>query len=72
VLARRGLELPSRRVDFWHFRPSTATGCSRDALDLAIVKLSLNRYQTQLEITSVLGQGSGFAARFPVSRVAGF
>jgi len=51
-------------------------GRSRDAggtgLGLAIVKHSLNRHQAQLEIRSVLGQGSRFAARFPASRVVGF
>ncbi len=51
-------------------------GRSRDAggtgLGLAIVKHSLNRHQAQLEIRSVLGQGSRFAARFPASRIAGF
>ena len=49
------------------FRPSTAIGRSRDAggtgLGLAVVKQSLNCYQAQHEIRSVLGQSS---------RVAGF
>lgn len=50
-------------------------GRSRDAggtgLGLAIVKHSLNRHQAQLEITSKLGVGSRFSARFPAARVIG-
>ena len=50
-------------------------GRSRDAggtgLGLAIVKHSLSRHQAQLEITSKLGVGSRFAARFPTGRVLG-
>jgi two-component system phosphate regulon sensor histidine kinase PhoR len=54
------------RVDRGRSRDSGGTG-----LGLAIVKHSLNRHQAQLEIKSVLGQGSRFAATFPGSRVAG-
>ncbi len=52
------------RVDRGRSRDSGGTG-----LGLAIVKHSLNRHQAQLEIKSVLGQGSRFAAKFPASRV---
>jgi two-component system phosphate regulon sensor histidine kinase PhoR len=54
------------RVDRGRSRDSGGTG-----LGLAIVKHSLNRHQAQLEIKSVLGQGSRFIARFPGNRVAG-
>jgi len=54
------------RVDRGRSRDAGGTG-----LGLAIVKHSLNRHQAQLEITSQLGQGSCFTARFPASRVAG-
>ena len=54
------------RVDRGRSRDAGGTG-----LGLAIVKHSLNRHQAQLEIRSVLGQGSRFAARFPASRVVG-
>ncbi|HEX6735131.1 MAG TPA: phosphate regulon sensor histidine kinase PhoR [Azonexus sp.] len=52
------------RVDRGRSRDAGGTG-----LGLAIVKHSLNRHQAQLEITSKLGEGSRFAARFPASRV---
>ena len=47
---------------------STETGGT--GLGLAIVKHILTRHQAVLEITSQLGQGSTFTARFPVQRVA--
>ncbi|MCL2635157.1 MAG: phosphate regulon sensor histidine kinase PhoR [Betaproteobacteria bacterium] len=52
------------RVDRGRSRDAGGTG-----LGLAIVKHSLNRHQAQLEITSQIGQGSCFTARFPASRV---
>lgn len=52
------------RVDRGRSRDAGGTG-----LGLAIVKHSLGRHQAQLEITSSLGVGSCFAARFPQSRV---
>lgn len=55
------------RVDRGRSRDVGGTG-----LGLAIVKHSLNRHQAQLEITSKLGAGSRFAAKFPASRIAGF
>jgi two-component system phosphate regulon sensor histidine kinase PhoR len=54
------------RIDRGRSRDSGGTG-----LGLAIVKHSLSRHQAQLEITSVPGKGSRFAARFPAHRVAG-
>ncbi|MCL2887029.1 MAG: phosphate regulon sensor histidine kinase PhoR [Betaproteobacteria bacterium] len=53
------------RVDRGRSRDVGGTG-----LGLAIVKHSLNRHQAQLDISSKLGQGSCFTARFPASRVA--
>ena len=53
------------RVDRGRSRDAGGTG-----LGLAIVKHSLNRHQARLEVTSVPGQGSRFAARFPASRIA--
>jgi len=53
------------RIDRGRSRDSGGTG-----LGLAIVKHSLNRHQARLEVTSVPGQGSRFAARFPASRIA--
>jgi two-component system phosphate regulon sensor histidine kinase PhoR len=52
------------RVDRGRSRDAGGTG-----LGLAIAKHSLNRHQAQLEITSQIGQGSCFTARFPASRV---
>lgn len=52
------------RVDRGRSRDAGGTG-----LGLAIVKHSLSRHQATLEITSKLGEGSRFAARFPSSRV---
>ena len=52
------------RVDRGRSRDVGGTG-----LGLAIVKHSLGRHQAQLEITSTLGVGSCFMARFPQSRV---
>ncbi len=52
------------RVDRGRSRDAGGTG-----LGLAIVKHSLSRHQATLEITSKLGEGSRFAARFPASRV---
>jgi two-component system, OmpR family, phosphate regulon sensor histidine kinase PhoR len=54
------------RVDRGRSRDAGGTG-----LGLAIVKHSLSRHQAQLEIKSSPGIGSRFAAKFPVSRVAG-
>ena len=55
------------RVDRGRSRDAGGTG-----LGLAIVKHSLSRHQAQLDISSEVGKGSRFAARFPPSRVAGF
>jgi two-component system, OmpR family, phosphate regulon sensor histidine kinase PhoR len=52
------------RVDRGRSRETGGTG-----LGLAIVKHILNRHQAALEITSVPGKGSRFAARFPARRV---
>jgi two-component system phosphate regulon sensor histidine kinase PhoR len=52
------------RVDRGRSRESGGTG-----LGLAIVKHILNRHQATLEITSVPGKGSRFAARFPARRL---
>ena len=52
------------RVDRGRSRDAGGTG-----LGLAIVKHSLNRHQATLEITSVPGQGSRFAVKFPASRL---
>jgi two-component system phosphate regulon sensor histidine kinase PhoR len=54
------------RVDRGRSRDAGGTG-----LGLAIVKHSLNRHQARLEITSVPGKGSRFAAHFPMNRIAG-
>lgn len=54
------------RVDRGRSRETGGTG-----LGLAIVKHALGRHQATLEITSQLGQGSRFAARFPAARVVG-
>ena len=51
------------RVDRGRSRDAGGTG-----LGLAIVKHTLNRHQGDLHITSTLGVGSRFAARFPGSR----
>ena len=53
------------RVDRSRSRESGGTG-----LGLAIVKHALTRHQATLEISSELGKGSTFSARFPPSRVA--
>ena len=53
------------RVDRSRSRESGGTG-----LGLAIVKHALMRHQATLEISSELGQGSTFTARFPPQRVA--
>ncbi len=53
------------RVDRSRSRESGGTG-----LGLAIVKHALTRHQATLEISSELGKGSTFTARFPPQRVA--
>ena len=52
------------RVDRSRSRESGGTG-----LGLAIVKHILNRHQAKLDISSIPGQGSRFAAVFPAHRV---
>ncbi len=52
------------RVDRGRSRDTGGTG-----LGLAIVKHVLTRHQAQLEITSTVGIGSRFMARFPAARV---
>lgn len=52
------------RVDRSRSRESGGTG-----LGLAIVKHALTRHQAVLEISSELGKGSTFTARFPLQRV---
>ncbi len=52
------------RVDRGRSRETGGTG-----LGLAIVKHVLTRHQAQLEITSTVGVGSRFMARFPAERV---
>jgi len=52
------------RVDRGRSRESGGTG-----LGLAIVKHALTRHQAALEISSELGKGSRFTARFPVQRL---
>jgi two-component system phosphate regulon sensor histidine kinase PhoR len=54
------------RVDRGRSRDAGGTG-----LGLAIVKHSLTRHQGYLEVTSVVGEGSRFAACFPSSRMVG-
>ena len=54
------------RVDRGRSRDAGGTG-----LGLAIVKHSLSRHQAQLEITSKVGAGSRFSAKFPANRVVG-
>lgn len=53
------------RVDRGRSRDAGGTG-----LGLAIVKHALSRHQALLLVTSRQGEGSRFAARFPVERVA--
>jgi two-component system, OmpR family, phosphate regulon sensor histidine kinase PhoR len=52
------------RVDRGRSRQMGGTG-----LGLAIVKHILNRHQATLDVTSQLGKGSRFAARFPARRI---
>jgi two-component system phosphate regulon sensor histidine kinase PhoR len=52
------------RVDRGRSRETGGTG-----LGLAIVKHVLTRHQAQLEVTSTVGVGSRFMARFPAERV---
>jgi two-component system, OmpR family, phosphate regulon sensor histidine kinase PhoR len=52
------------RVDRGRSRGSGGTG-----LGLAIVKRIANRHQMELEISSIIGQGSTFTLRVPASRI---
>lgn len=54
------------RVDRGRSRDAGGTG-----LGLAIVKHSLTRHQAHLEVKSVVGEGSRFAACFPSTRMVG-
>jgi two-component system, OmpR family, phosphate regulon sensor histidine kinase PhoR len=61
--------IPRLTERFYRINPGRSRDAGGTGLGLAIVKHSLNRHQAQLEITSTLGVGSRFAARFPLSRV---
>ena len=62
--------LPRLTERFYRVDRGRSTETGGTGLGLAIVKHILERHQATLEITSQLGHGSTFAARFPAKRVA--
>ena len=62
--------LPRLTERFYRVDRGRSTETGGTGLGLAIVKHILERHQATLEITSQLGHGSTFAARFPAQRVA--
>jgi two-component system, OmpR family, phosphate regulon sensor histidine kinase PhoR len=69
-----GMGIPAEHIArlterFYRVDRGRSRGIGGTGLGLAIVKRIANRHQMELEITSVLGEGSIFALKVPASRI---